>query len=213
MQAGEDARTLAGKVVGVTARGAVQGLAGHDGPRGGGGRGGAGGGGGGGAQDVLVDDDVLHLVVELVVADLVGTGFALRQEALLPASHGGRRGHHGPRRGHAGAHHLQGQVAAGLVDDDLPLASAVPRDPGRRGVARLGDGHRALPGELLRLDDLDGVHWDGDGLASEAGHSLVWRLGLWEMGRWGGAVDLISALTPVPGFGHGDKLGLFLCSS
>lgn len=167
MQAGEDARALAGEVVGVAAGGAVEGLAGHDGSRGGGGRGG--GGGGGGAQHVLVDYDVFHLVVELVVADLVGTGFALRQEALLPARHGGRGGHHRP----GGPRYVQGQVAAGLVDDNLAFTSAVPRHSGGRGIARLGDGDWALSGELLRLDDLDGVHGDGDGLTPEAGHSHV----------------------------------------
>lgn len=43
VQAGEDARTLPGKVIRVTAGGAVQGLAGHDGPRGRGRRRGGGG--------------------------------------------------------------------------------------------------------------------------------------------------------------------------
>lgn len=169
VQAGEDARTLARKVVGVTAGGAVQRLAGHDGPRGG--RGGRGGGrGGGGAQHVLVDDDVVHLVVELVVADVVGTGFALRQEALLPTRQGrGRRGRHLP----GGARDLQGQVAAGLVDDDFAFASAVPRHPGGWCIAGLGDGNGALSGELLRLDDLDGVHRDADRLAPETGHPHV----------------------------------------
>lgn len=164
VQAGEDTRTLAGKVVGVTAGGAVQGLAGHHGPRG---RGGRGGRSGGRAQHVLVDDDVLHLVVELVVADFVGTGFALRQEALLPARHRYWGGHDRP----GGPRHLQSQVAARLIDDDFTLAAAIPRHSGRRGVARLCDRHGALSGELLRLDDLNGVHGDGDGLAPEAGHS------------------------------------------
>lgn len=198
VQAGEDARPLAGKVVGVAAGGAVQRLARHDGPGGGRGRGG-GGGGGGGAQHVLVDDDVLHLVVELVVADLVGTGLALRQEALLPSHHGGGGGHHGS----GGPCDVQGQVAAGLVDDDLALAAAVPRHSGRRGVAGLGDGHRTLPGELLRLDDLDGVHGDGDGLAPEAGHSHVpgeaevWaERGCGSYQRW----------TPLPGSGRGETI-------
>ena len=171
VQAGQDARTLAREVVGVAAGGAVQGLAGHHraagGGGGGGGRGGGGRGGGGGAQHVLVDYYVLHLVVELVVADLVGTGFARRQEAGIPAQHRGHLGHHRPGR----PRHVQGQVAAGLVDYDLALAAAVPRHPGGRGEARLGDGHGTLSGELLRLNDLDGVHGDGDRLASEAGHS------------------------------------------
>lgn len=171
VQAGKDARTLASEVVGVTAGGAVQGLAGHDGSRGGGGR--SGGGGGGGAQHVLVDDDVFHLVVELVVADFVGTGFALRQEALLPAHHWSCGGHHRP----GGPCHVQGQVTAGLVDDDFAFTSTVPRHSGGWGIARLRDGHRALSGELLRLDDLDGVHGDGDGLTPEAGHSHVFEGG------------------------------------
>lgn len=193
MQAGEDARALAGEVVGVTAGGAVQGLARHDGPRGGGGR--SGGGGGGGAQHVLVDYDVFHLVVELVVADFVGTGFALRQEALLPARHGGRWGHHRP----GGASDVQGQVAAGLVDDDFAFTSAVPRHSGGRGIARLGDRHRALSGELLRLDDLDGVHGDGDGLTPEAGHSHVFG------GGGGRGCGSYQRWTPLPGSGQGEK--------
>lgn len=175
MQAGQDARTLASKVIGVTTGGTVQGLTWHDRTRGGGR---SGGGGGGGAQHILIDNDVLHLVVELVVADFVGTGFALSQEALLSAHYGGRRGHHRPGR----PCHVQGQVTAGLIDDYFAFTSAIPCYSGRGRIARLGDGHRALSGELLRLDDLDGVHGDGDGLAPEAGHSQV----------GGGAVALIS---------------------
>lgn len=193
MQAGEDAWTLAGEVVGVTAGGAVQGLAGHDGSRGGGG--GSRGGGGGGAQHVLVDDDVLHLVMELVVADFIGTGFALRQEALLPAQDGGRRGHHGP----GGACHVQGDIAAGLVDDDFAFTSTVPRHSGWRGIAWLGDGNRALSGELLRLDDLNRVHGDGDRLTPEAGHSHVFGggrdRGCGSYQRW----------THLPGSGQGEN--------
>ena len=164
MQAGENTRTLPGKVVSVTTGGAVQGLAGHDGPRGGRG---SGGGCGGGAQHILIDYDVVHLVMELVVADFVGTGFALRQEALLPAHHGGRRGHHRPGR----PCDFQCQVAAGLVDDDFTFTATIPRHSGWWGIAWLSDGHRALSGKLFRLNDLDGVHGDGDGLTPEAGHS------------------------------------------
>lgn len=117
--------------------------------------------------------------MELVVADFVGTGFALRQEALLPAHYGGRGGHHGPGR----PCYIQGQVAAGLVDDDFAFTPAVPRHSGWWGIARLGDWHRALSGELLRLDDLDGVHGDGNGLTPEAGHSHVFGGGR-ERGLW-----------------------------
>ncbi len=98
--------------------------------------------------------------MELVVADFVGTSFALRQEALLPARHGGCGRHHRP----GGACNVQGQVAAGLVDDDFAFTTTVPCHSGGWGIPWLGDGHRALSGELLRLDDLDGVHGDGDRL-------------------------------------------------
>lgn len=171
VQAGEDAWTLPGKVVGVAAGGAVQGLAGHDWPRGGGG--GSGGRGGGGAQHILVDYDVFHLVVELVVAYFVGTSFTLRQEALLPANHWSWGGHHRP----GGTCDVQSQIAAGLVDNDLSFSSAIPCHSWGRGIAGLGDRHRALSGKLFRLDDLDGVHGDGDGLTPEAGHSHVFRGG------------------------------------
>lgn len=165
VQAGKNAWTLSGKIVSVTTGGAVQGLAGHDGPWG---RGrGSGGGGGGRAQHILIDYDVIHLIVELVVADFIGTGFALRQEALLPAQHGGRRGNHWPGR----PCDVQCQVAAGLVDDDFPFAATIPCHSGWWGIAWLSDGHRALSGKLFRLNDLDGVHGDGDGLTPEAGHS------------------------------------------
>lgn len=110
--------------------------------------------------------------MELVVADFIGTGFALRQEALLPARHGGRGRHHWPGR----ARYVQCQVAAGLINNDFPLTAAVPRHSGWRRIAGLGDWHRALSGELLRLYNLDGVHGDGDGLTPEAGHShFFWR--------------------------------------
>lgn len=196
VQAGQDAGALAREVVGVAAGGAVQGLAGHHRARGGGGGGGGRRrrGGGGGAQHVLIDDHVLHLVVELVVADLVGTGFALRQEAGVPAQHRGHLGHQGPGR----ARHLQAQLAARLVHDDLALAAppadpaaAVPGHPGGRGVARLGDGHWTLAGELLRLDNLDGVHGDGDRRAPEAGHSHGCGGGAWA--EAGGAAALSGA--------------------
>lgn len=166
VQAGEDAGTLPGKVVCVAAGGAVQWFTGHDRPWGGG-RWRSGGGGGGGAQYILVDDDVVHLVVELMVADFIGTGFPLRQEAVLPAHDGGRRGHHRPCR----PWYVQSQVTAGLVHNDFPFTATVPRHSRRRGVPWLGDGHRAFSRELLRLNYLHGVHGDGDRLAPKAGHS------------------------------------------
>lgn len=99
--------------------------------------------------------------MELVVADFVGTGFALRQEALLPACYRDWRGHHGPRR----SCYVQGQVTTGLVDDDLALTAAIPRHSGGWGIAWLSDWHRTLSGKLFRLNDLDGIHGDGNRLS------------------------------------------------